>query len=92
MENREIAKAGVAPENLELLKIALKTAELAEENILKFYQNDVGVEWKADKTPVTIADKGTEELARKFWAKETPGFASLAKNLALKARMRNTSG
>ena len=44
----EIAKAGVAPENLELLKIALKTAELAEENILKFYQNDVGVEWKAD--------------------------------------------
>ena len=52
MENREIAKAGVAPENLELLKIALKTAELAEENILKFYQNDVGVEWKADKTPV----------------------------------------
>ena len=68
MENREIAKAGVAPENLELLKIALKTAELAEENILKFYQNDVGVEWKADKTPVTIADKGTEELARNFWA------------------------
>ena len=37
MENREIAKAGVSPENLELLKIALKTAELAEENILKFY-------------------------------------------------------
>ena len=85
MGNREIAKAGVAPENLELLKIALKTAELAEENILKFYQNDVGVEWKADKTPVTIADKGTEELARKFWAKETPGFGVIGEEFGIES-------
>ena len=85
MENLEIAKAGVAPENLELLKIALKTAELAEENILKFYQNDVGVEWKADKTPVTIADKGTEELARKFWAKETPGFGVIGEEFGIES-------
>ena len=85
MENFEIAKAGVAPENLELLKIALKTAELAEENILKFYQNDVGVEWKADKTPVTIADKGTEELARKFWAKETPGFGVIGEEFGIES-------
>ena len=85
MEYREIAKAGVAPENLELLKIALKTAELAEENILKFYQNDVGVEWKADKTPVTIADKGTEELARKFWAKETPGFGVIGEEFGIES-------
>ena len=81
----EIAKAGVAPEYLELLKIALKTAELAEENILKFYQNDVGVEWKADKTPVTIADKGTEELARKFWAKETPGFGVIGEEFGIES-------
>ncbi|WP_290765096.1 histidinol-phosphatase [Fibrobacter sp. UBA4297] len=81
----EIAKAGVSPENLELLKIALKTAELAEENILKFYQNDVGVEWKADKTPVTIADKGTEELARKFWAKETPGFGVIGEEFGIES-------
>ena len=85
MENREIAKAGVAPENLELLKIALKTAELAEENILKYYQNDVGVEWKADKTPVTIADKGTEELARKFWAKETHGFGVIGEEFGIES-------
>jgi myo-inositol-1(or 4)-monophosphatase len=85
MENREIAKAGVAPENLELLKIALKTAEIAEENILKYYQNDVGVEWKADKTPVTIADKGTEELARKFWAKETPGFGVIGEEFGIES-------
>ena len=81
----EIAKAGVAPEYLELLKIALKTAELAEENILKYYQNDVGVEWKADKTPVTIADKGTEELARKFWAKETPGFGVIGEEFGIES-------
>lgn len=85
MENFEIAKVGVSPENLELLKIALKTAELAEENILKFYQNDVGVEWKADKTPVTIADKGTEELARKFWAKETPGFGVIGEEFGIES-------
>ena len=83
-ENR-IARDEVAPENLELLKIALKTAELAEENILKFYQNDVGVEWKADKTPVTIADKGTEELARKFWAKETPGFGVIGEEFGIES-------
>ena len=81
----EIAKAGVAPEYLELLKIALKTAELAEENILKFYQNDVGVEWKADKTPVTIADKETEEIARKFWAKETPGFGVIGEEFGIES-------
>jgi histidinol-phosphate phosphatase HisN, inositol monophosphatase family len=84
MESR-IARDEVAPENLELLKIALKTAELAEENILKFYQNDVGVEWKADKTPVTIADKGTEELARKFWAKETPGFGVIGEEFGIES-------
>ncbi len=84
MESR-IARDEVAPENLELLKIALKTAELAEENILKYYQNDVGVEWKADKTPVTIADKGTEELARKFWAKETPGFGVIGEEFGIES-------
>ena len=83
-ENR-IARDEVAPENLELLKIALKTAELAEENILKYYQNNVGVEWKADKTPVTIADKGTEELARKFWAKETPGFGVIGEEFGIES-------
>lgn len=83
-ENR-IARDEVAPENLELLKIALKTAELAEENILKYYQNNVGVEWKADKTPVTIADKGTEELARKFWAMETPGFGVIGEEFGIES-------
>lgn len=79
-------------ENLDLLNIALKAAELAQGNILKYFQNDVGVEWKADKTPVTIADKSTEELCREFWAKETPGFGVIGEELESKVPMQNTSG
>ena len=72
-------------ENQELLKIALKTAELAQANILKYYQADVGVEWKADNTPVTIADKSTEEVARMFWAKETPGFGVIGEEFGIES-------
>ncbi len=72
-------------ENLDLLNIALKAAELAQENILKYFQNDVGVEWKADKTPVTIADKKTEELCREFWAKETPGFGVIGEEFGIES-------
>jgi len=72
-------------ENQELLKIALKAAELAQGNILKYFQNDVGVEWKADKTPVTIADKSTEELCREFWAKETPGFGVIGEEMGIES-------
>ena len=72
-------------DNTELLQIALKTAELAQANILKYFQNDVGVEWKADNTPVTIADKGTEEIARNFWAKETPGFGVIGEEFGIES-------
>ncbi|MCQ2098669.1 MAG: histidinol-phosphatase [Fibrobacter sp.] len=72
-------------ENIDLLNIALKAAELAQGNILKYFQNDVGVEWKADKTPVTIADKSTEELCREFWAKETPGFGVIGEEFGIES-------
>ena len=72
-------------ENLELLKIALKAADLAQQNILKYFQGDVGVEWKADKTPVTIADKKTEEICREFWAKETPGFGVIGEEFGIES-------
>ena len=72
-------------ENLEFLKIALKTAEMAQENILKYFQTGVGVEWKKDNTPVTIADKSTEELAREFWARETPGFGVIGEEFGIES-------
>ena len=70
-------------ENQEFLKIALKAAELAQENIMKYFQASVGVEWKKDNTPVTIADKSTEEIARKFWEKETPGFGVIGEEFGI---------
>ena len=72
-------------ENLEFLKIALKTAEMAQGNILKYFQTGVGVEWKKDNTPVTIADKSTEERAREFWAKETPGFGVIGEEFGIES-------
>ena len=72
-------------DNNELLQIALKTAELAQTNILKYFQSGVGVEWKKDNTPVTIADKSTEELAREFWAKETPGFGVIGEEFGIES-------
>lgn len=72
-------------ENLELLSIALKAADIAQGNILKYFLNDVGIEWKADKTPVTIADKSTEELCREFFAKETPGFGVIGEEFGIES-------
>ena len=73
----------MAQEFNDLLQIALKASELAQANILKYFQSDVGVEWKADNTPVTIADKSTEEIARNFWAKETPGFGVIGEEFGI---------
>lgn len=58
----------------ELLQISLRAADVAEAVILKHYQTNVGVDWKADNTPVTVADKGAEEAVRAFAQHETPDF------------------
>jgi histidinol-phosphatase len=58
----------------ELLALALRAADVAEDVIMRHYQTDVGVDWKADNTPVTIADKGAEEAVRLFAQRETPEF------------------
>ena len=58
----------------DLSKIALKAIQIAQSEILKYYQTDVGVEWKADSTPVTIADQNAEEKMREFFYRETPEF------------------
>ena len=59
-------------QNLE--EIAKQGLSLAREYILSHFQNhNLSVEWKADATPVTIADKGAEEKMREFFSKELPG-------------------
>lgn len=58
----------------ECLQLALRASEVAEKVILKHYQTDLSVDWKADNTPVTLADQGAEEAVRQFLGQETPDF------------------
>jgi len=58
----------------DLLSLVLQAGSIAQNEILKHWKTTLSVEWKADATPVTIADKKTEELVRNFAQKETPEF------------------
>lgn len=50
----------------DLLKLAVKAAMAAGEEILKIYNTDFEVETKADDTPVTIADKASGKCISKI--------------------------
>jgi len=50
----------------ELLKLAVKAALLAGEQILDIYNTDFAVETKSDDTPVTIADKTSGQCISKI--------------------------
>jgi len=57
----------------ELLEIARRAAALAGEVIMPVFRAGFSVETKADRTPVTIADRRAEEALREFLLKECPG-------------------
>ena len=57
----------------ELLGIARRAAVVAGEVIMPLYESGTTVELKADRTPVTAADRGAEEAIRAFLAREAPG-------------------
>lgn len=61
----------------DLLAIAERAAVIAGEVIMPLYDSGTAVEWKADATPVTEADRGAERAMREFLAKETPAFGIL---------------
>lgn len=64
------------------LRIALQAGEL----ILKYYQQaGLTVERKRDSSPVTIADRGAEELLRREIEREFPGDAILGEEYGEKA-------
>ncbi|MFO0964605.1 MAG: inositol monophosphatase family protein [Gemmataceae bacterium] len=44
--------------------VALDAAREAGQFALRYFDSDVAVEWKADHSPVTLADKGAEQLLR----------------------------
>ncbi len=56
----------------ELLDIARRAAIVAGEIIMPLYESGTSVELKADRTPVTAADRGAETAIREFLARECP--------------------
>lgn len=56
----------------ELLAIALKAAKAARELILSYYNGEFDIEIKADQTPVTIADRGAEQVIREIISNAFP--------------------
>lgn len=49
-----------------LFDIALSASEKGAKQALKYFDKGIGVKYKEDKTPVTIADKETEEIIRRI--------------------------
>jgi histidinol-phosphatase len=52
------------PSLKELLATALQAAKSARELILSYYNGEFDIEIKADQTPVTVADRGAEQVIR----------------------------
>ena len=61
----------------DLLGIARRAAEVAREVIMPLYAGGTAVELKADRTPVTVADRNAEVALREFLARECPGHGIL---------------
>jgi histidinol-phosphatase len=63
--------------NSKLLSVALEAAKAAETEILKVYSGEIAVEFKADQTPVTVADQRAEEVIRDTILKAFPDHGFL---------------
>ena len=60
-----------------ILKDMIKAAILARKKILEVYKTDFDVEIKDDDSPVTLADKGADQIIRDYLHKKYPSFAFL---------------
>jgi histidinol-phosphatase len=70
-------------------EVAVNAAQQAGAFALKHFDQDVAVEWKADNSPVTLADRGSEELLRKALLERFPGDGFLGEEFGATA---GTSG
>src|SRR5436190_21045679 len=52
---------------------AVDAATKASQLALRYYDNNVAVEWKGDQSPVTVADREAEQLLRKALLGAFPG-------------------
>lgn len=59
------------------LAIAREASRIAGAVIMPLYEATLTVEFKADRTPVTIADRNAEEAIRRFLERECPGHGVL---------------
>jgi histidinol-phosphatase len=58
----------------EELAFALSLADDSRRILRGHFGSQMKVEWKGDNTPVTLADRATEEALRSRMQKETPGY------------------
>jgi len=59
------------------LEVARRAAAVAGDIIMPLYASGTSVELKADRTPVTLADRRAEEAVREFVLRECPGHGFL---------------
>jgi histidinol-phosphatase len=62
----------VNPEWRSRYELAIEVAKEAARLAMRYYDNDVAVEWKQDHSPVTIADREAEALLREKLLKAFP--------------------
>jgi len=73
------------PETLQdYLSFLTETAYLAGRSTLAYYQTGVQADYKADRTPVTMADRQAEELIRRRIEKRYPGHAIVGEEFGTK--------
>lgn len=65
----------------EYLHFALDAAWQAGQLTLAHFQTGVAVDWKADESPVTLADRGAEELLRNLIGRRFPEHAIVGEEM-----------
>ncbi|MEO6097479.1 MAG: inositol monophosphatase family protein [Fibrobacteria bacterium] len=66
-------------------ELALRMAEAAGKIIQGYFRTDMQVETKQDNSPVTIADRKSEEALRVMMEKHTPGYGIIGEEFGAQA-------
>jgi histidinol-phosphatase len=66
-------------------ELALRMASEAGKIILSYFQTSIQVETKTDNSPVTIADRKSEEALRKLMERHTPGYGIIGEEFGAQA-------
>lgn len=82
MPNRTAALRPAEPGAAELAAFAEQLADLARPIVRSFFRTPMGVEWKADASPVTVADKAVERALREAIAAHFPRHGVLGEEEA----------